>query len=310
MNVILEARTIEDAPFDGNLYVRKDGAWVLSSGDGVDRTETTLAVDAERKLTLGSGASYSVTIDGEAVTLVLAPPPVGSVRNTVLRVGIVNGGSLALPARGYRRFGDAGPYTSDVRLAVRQYADGSLPDIYVLPPHETLPNVVRGTIFTDAIGLPSGASADGGALIAGAVLSGSTHLGPRPCILVALTQGDDRGQYFKLSVDESHAHAEDYYGRLDIRLNGTVISKVTINPPTGTPNFLLIDYGAGIVRWNGAQFYTFTPADITNVGANDLEIGTGFSTVHYVEISSEGNLTNAEHQTWEADANYAAGVML
>jgi hypothetical protein len=49
----------------------------------------------------------------------------------VVRV-TVSSGSLVLPSSGVAVFGESGPFSSDVRLAVRQYGDGSLADIFAV----------------------------------------------------------------------------------------------------------------------------------------------------------------------------------
>jgi hypothetical protein len=288
-------------------------------------TEVALAVTPDRRVLLGTAASYAVTLDNETATLVLAAPPSSGFRDTVLRASIINGGSLALPTRGYRRFGEAGPFTSDVRLAVRQYGDGSLADIYVLPPDSVLPNALRGTIYTDATGLPSGLIPHAGALSPigseGYVFPGQEHVEAQMCVCLALTAPNNRGQYWNVGTADE-LKVEDYYGDLRVWLNGARVFGNGIGTPIvpesdgASPNIVLVDNGAGKIRYiaaDGTQSTrTFTPADITLDGDENLQAimkGLELGTFHYFEVR-QGGIADLDHDDMIADAAHAAGITL
>jgi hypothetical protein len=325
MNVIRESQTFEDAPRDGKTYVRKDGTWVSSARDLPDLTEVALAVTPDRRVLLGTAASYAVTLDNETATLVLASPPSSGVRDTILRASIINGGSLALPDRGYRRFGEAGPFTSDVRLGVRQYGDGSLADIYVLPPDDVLPNAYRGTIYTDATGLPSGVTPDAGALsipgVDGYEFSGQEHVETQMCVCLAMTTQNNRGQYWSVGTNKE-VLVEDYYGDLQVWFNNARVFGngigTAIEPESdgSSPNIVLVDNGAGKIVFvfsDGTQeTRTFTSENITLDGDENLrEILGDFTTptFHYLEVR-QGRLDDLDHDDMIADAAHAAGITL
>lgn len=322
MNIIRESQTFEDAPCDGKTYVRKDGTWVSSARDLPDLSEVALAVTPDRRVLLGTAASYTITLDGEAATLALASPPSSGFRDTVLRASIVNGGSLALPARGYRRFGDAGPFSSDVRLAVRQYGDGSLADIYVLPPDSVLPEALRGTIYTDATGLPSGLTPDAGALSPLPYeFSNQEHVAPRMCVCLALTPpaGDNRGQYWNVGAS-SELKVENEWDDLRIWVNGaTVFGNGTGTPivcEKNGPCIILLDNGSGKIRHvaaDGTQSTrTFTPVDITLAGTENLQnimMGLDAGAFHYFEVR-QGGIADLDHDDMIVDAAHAAGITL
>lgn len=81
-------------------------------------------------LTLTTAANQAVTVATPGTALVLPAPPPSGVRDILVRVACTGGGSLALPPAGVTVFGSAGPFSSDVRLAIRQYGDGSPADIF------------------------------------------------------------------------------------------------------------------------------------------------------------------------------------
>jgi len=303
MNIVLGARRFDDAPRDGNVYVRKNGTWIPSAGAGTERTEVPLTVGADHKVTLGTAASHVVTIDGLAASLMLPPPPAGDVRDTVLRAGIVNGGSLALPARGYRRFGAPGPYTDDVDIYVRQYGTGDLPKVWIAQADAVLPDVVRGTVYTD--------------VSVQTALGIGAHNHPKLCVCAGVTPANDTRYYILNPADNSDrsARIEAYYTGNDVRvaMNGAEVALGVGTIAPNTPYVLLVDFAAGLVRYNGVQVATFTGADVTYPVQEDFQVGdalTNGGVIQRLEIGNAENMDAADYAAWEADAAAAAGVTL
>lgn len=100
-----------------------------------DGSEAVILPDASPAgtLTLTTAANQRVTIDqAMAYTLVLPEAPGSGVRDLTLRTTITDG-SLVMPAGGIKLFGQAGPFTNDTRIVIRQYSDGSDADIIAVP---------------------------------------------------------------------------------------------------------------------------------------------------------------------------------
>lgn len=105
-------------------FAASDGTEIFS--DPTDDTVPSATV------TLLTDANQATTIDMSGTQLILPAAPGSGVRDITLRATIT-AGSLVLPGSGVKLFGAAGPVTSDVRIVVRQYGDGSDADLVAIP---------------------------------------------------------------------------------------------------------------------------------------------------------------------------------
>jgi len=104
------------------LLDASDGTEILMLPHDTETAEYQLTPNSDQSITVSDGFNY---------TLVLPSAPSSDVRDLVVRATITDG-SLALPASGAKAFGEAGPFSADVRITVRQYGDGSDADIYAV----------------------------------------------------------------------------------------------------------------------------------------------------------------------------------
>lgn len=108
------------APYDPSA---SDGSEAVLLPDASAAGTVTMTTDANQRVTIDAAAAY---------TLVLPEAPGSGVRDLTLRATI-SAGSLVMPASGVKLFGQAGPFTADTRIVVRQYGDGSDADIVAVP---------------------------------------------------------------------------------------------------------------------------------------------------------------------------------
>lgn len=89
------------------------------------------AVTSEGFILTGAANEHIVVTEADS-QLALAAAPTTDVRDTIVRVEVSGSGTLLLPDTGVTIWGTSDPISTNARLGIRQYSDGSSADIYVV----------------------------------------------------------------------------------------------------------------------------------------------------------------------------------